>query len=77
VLTAAAVICAGFGIFVLSDFPPTRRFGFAVILGTATAAWAALAALPALLSRTRQAQVASQGAARRQNASSERDPSVG
>lgn len=74
VLTAAAVICAGFGIFVLSDFPPTRRFGFAVILGTAAAAWAALAALPALLSRTtRKPQLPQPGAAHGEGASPERN----
>ncbi len=48
VATACAIICMGFGIFVLSDFPPTRRFGLAVVLGTFTAAVAALFVLPAL-----------------------------
>ena len=46
VLAATLLICVGFGIFVLSTFPPTRRFGFAVILGTMTAATMALVALP-------------------------------
>ena len=46
VLAAAGTISAGFGIFVLSSFPPTRRFGLAVILGTATAALMALVVLP-------------------------------
>ena len=46
VLTATLLICVGFGIFGLSNFPPTRRFGFAVILGTMTAATMALVALP-------------------------------
>ena len=46
ILTAASVIALGFGIFVLSDFPPTRRFGAAVILGTVAAALAALWVLP-------------------------------
>ena len=53
VATACAVICAGFGIFALSDFPPTRRFGAAVILGTVVATTVALGALPALMARTR------------------------
>ena len=53
VATACAVICAGFGIFVLSDFPPTRRFGAAVILGTVAATTAALAVLPGLMARRR------------------------
>lgn len=47
VLAAAGILTAGFGIFVLSDFPPTRRFGLAVVLGTAAAAVLALVVLPA------------------------------
>ena len=46
VLTTTLLICVGFGVFGLSSFPPTRRFGFAVILGTLTAATMALVALP-------------------------------
>ena len=46
VLSATLLICVGFGIFTLSTFPPTQRFGFAVILGTMTAATVALVALP-------------------------------
>jgi predicted RND superfamily exporter protein len=46
VLAATGILGAGFGIFVLSSFPPTRRFGLAVILGTATAAALALVVLP-------------------------------
>ncbi|UCD23903.1 MAG: MMPL family transporter [Gemmatimonadota bacterium] len=46
ILGASLIICAGFGIFSLSSFPPTQRFGFAVILGTLTAASMALVALP-------------------------------
>lgn len=46
ILTATGIICVGFGIFVLSDFPPTQRFGIAVMLGTATAALIALIGLP-------------------------------
>ena len=48
VLGATAIICAGFGIFALSTFPPTQRFGIAVILGTATAAMMTLVVLPRL-----------------------------
>ncbi|NNM34848.1 MAG: MMPL family transporter [Gemmatimonadetes bacterium] len=51
ILTATSVIALGFGIFVLSDFPPTRRFGVAVILGTVAAATAALLVLPSLMGR--------------------------
>ena len=40
------VICCGFGIFLLSDFPPTLRFGVFVIFGSATAASAALFLFP-------------------------------
>ncbi|MGI9626821.1 MAG: efflux RND transporter permease subunit [Longimicrobiales bacterium] len=49
ILTACAVICVGFGIFALSDFPPTQRFGFAVILGTLSAAAAAAFVLPSIM----------------------------
>lgn len=48
VLTASGIICAGFGIFVASSFPPTRRFGLAVMLGTVTAATMALLVLPGI-----------------------------
>lgn len=48
VLRASVIIVAGFGIFALSGFPPTRRFGFAVIIGTMTACLMALAVLPRL-----------------------------
>ena len=46
VLSATLLICVGFGIFGLSTFPPTGRFGLAVILGTLTAAMMALVTLP-------------------------------
>ncbi len=46
VLGATLIICAGFGIFSLSAFPPTQRFGLAVVLGTITAATLALIGLP-------------------------------
>ena len=49
VLVATGIISAGFGIFVLSSFPPTQRFGLAVILGTAAAATMALVVLPRLM----------------------------
>ena len=51
ILTACGVICLGFGIFALSDFPPTRRFGTAVILGTMAAAAAAAVVLPSAMGR--------------------------
>ena len=60
VLAATLLICVGFGIFGLSTFPPTRRFGLAVILGTMTAATMALVTLPLAVeaSRRRQAEEA-------------------
>jgi predicted RND superfamily exporter protein len=48
VIGATGIVAAGFGIFVLSTFPPTQRFGLAVILGTAAAAALALVVLPGL-----------------------------
>lgn len=51
VLGATAIVCAGFGIFVLSSFPPTQRFGLAVIVGTLAAATMALVVLPSLTRR--------------------------
>lgn len=48
VLGATAIVSAGFGIFALSSFPPTQRFGLAVIVGTLTAAAMALLVLPRL-----------------------------
>ncbi len=53
ILAGALIICVGFGIFVFSSFPPTARFGAAVILGTITAATMALWVLPALAGRMR------------------------
>lgn len=51
VLTAMAVIAAGFGIFALSSFPPTRNFGIAVVTGTVAAGALTLIALPFLATR--------------------------
>jgi uncharacterized protein len=48
--TSLLVICCGFGIFVISNFPPTQRFGVFVIFGSATAASAALLLFPWLAS---------------------------
>jgi len=54
VLAATLLICVGFGIFGLSTFPPTRRFGSAVILGTMTAATMALVTLPLAIEALRR-----------------------
>lgn len=51
VLGATLILAAGFGLFALSSFPPTRRFGVAVALGTAMAAAVALFVLPTLARR--------------------------
>jgi predicted RND superfamily exporter protein len=48
--TSLLVLCSGFGIFLLSTFPPTQHFGVFVMLGSATAATAALFMFPWLAS---------------------------
>jgi predicted RND superfamily exporter protein len=48
VLTATLIVSTGFGIFALSSFPPTQRFGISVIIGSLTAAAAAVLVLPRL-----------------------------
>jgi len=45
------VVATGFSIFLLSNFPPTQRFGLAVVFGTAIAAVMALWIFPGLLPR--------------------------
>ncbi|RMH20364.1 MAG: hypothetical protein D6696_08360 [Acidobacteria bacterium] len=50
---AMLILASGFGIFALSSFPPTQRFGLAVALGTVTAAAMTLVVMP-LLARTRR-----------------------
>jgi predicted RND superfamily exporter protein len=42
------VVVAGFAILAASGFPPTQRFGLAVIIGTLTAGAMALWVFPAL-----------------------------
>ncbi len=51
ILGATAILACGFGIFLLSSFPPTARFGFAVAVGTSIAAFASLVLLPFLATR--------------------------
>ncbi len=46
ILYSMTVVCAGFGIFILSGFPPTQRFGFSVVLGTLLSPLPALFILP-------------------------------
>ncbi|HEY6253285.1 MAG TPA: MMPL family transporter [Candidatus Angelobacter sp.] len=56
IATSLLVICCGFGIFLLSNFPPTQRFGLFVIFGSATAAAVALFMFPYLASISRRAK---------------------
>jgi predicted RND superfamily exporter protein len=49
--TSLLVICSGFGIFLLSSFPPTQRFGSFVMFGSAAAAATALFLFPWLATR--------------------------
>lgn len=46
ILYSMSIVCAGFGIFMLSGFPPTQRFGFSVVLGTLLSPLPALFLLP-------------------------------
>ena len=55
------VLCSGFGIFLLSDFPPTQRFGFSVVLGSLVSACAALFLFPYLASLSLRREVMSHG----------------
>lgn len=49
VWSAMLIIGAGFGIFALSMFPPSQRFGVAVLVGMAAAAPLAIFVLPSLV----------------------------
>ncbi|MBU1090459.1 MAG: MMPL family transporter [Candidatus Omnitrophica bacterium] len=53
VLTSMFVIAIGFGIFLFSTFPPTQRFGGAILLGTVLAALTALYIMPLLSDKNR------------------------
>jgi len=53
VLAASLIVAVGFGLFALSSFPPTQRFGFAIALGTAASAAVTLLVLPVLAARSR------------------------
>ncbi len=46
VLGNALIVSAGFGIFGFSNFPPTQRFGFSMVLGSLMSPLAALLILP-------------------------------
>ena len=48
VITSTLIICAGFGIFFFSSFPPTQRFGETIVLGSIVAAFSSLFIFPLL-----------------------------
>ena len=48
IFIASGLVIAGFAVFTLSEFPPTVRFGGAVVFGTVVAAFGALVLLPFL-----------------------------
>jgi predicted RND superfamily exporter protein len=54
VVGAATLLALGFGIFGLSSFPPTRRFGIAVVVGLAAATVLTMVVLPWLATRLAQ-----------------------
>jgi predicted RND superfamily exporter protein len=58
ILAFFVVVTAGFSIFLLSNFPPTQRFGLAVVTGSAVAAVMALWVFPGLLGPTGSAAAA-------------------
>ncbi len=51
IFIASGLVIAGFAVFTLSEFPPTVRFGGAVVFGTVVAAFGALVLLPFLACR--------------------------
>ncbi|MDD5614204.1 MAG: hypothetical protein PHQ54_03940 [Candidatus Omnitrophica bacterium] len=53
VLTAMFVVSVGFGIFSFSSFPPTQRFGLAILVGSILASLTALFVMPLLVSKIR------------------------
>lgn len=55
IVGAMLILAVGFGIFALSSFPPTRRFGILVATGTLVSAFMALAVLPVLATARRTA----------------------
>ena len=55
ILRSTAIVVLGFGLFALSSFPPTRRFGFGVAAATAIGAVVALSVIPALSRRRERA----------------------
>jgi predicted RND superfamily exporter protein len=62
IVVSMLIVCAGFSIFMLSEFPPTQRFGLWVVLGTLLVLPSTLFFLPKVASawskrrKTRNAQ---------------------
>ncbi|MBE7638149.1 MMPL family transporter [Sneathiella sp. P13V-1] len=56
ILGASVVIFCGFSVLFLSEFPPTIRFGFILMMGAFIAALVSLILFPALLSRTQKSE---------------------
>lgn len=50
ILVSMLIVCLGFSIFILSEFPPTRRFGLWVVIGTLLVLPSALCFLPTVAS---------------------------
>lgn len=48
VLSSMVIVCAGFSIFLFSTFPPSQRFGGAIVFGTLLASFTALYIMPFL-----------------------------
>ncbi len=46
IITSMTIVCAGFGIFFFSSFPPTQRFGGAIVFGTIISSMTALFIFP-------------------------------
>ena len=51
IITSMLVICAGFGIFFFSSFPPTQRFGGTIVFGAFIATFTAMYIFPLLAKR--------------------------
>ncbi|MBI4265397.1 MAG: MMPL family transporter [Acidobacteria bacterium] len=56
ILASMLIVTSGFALFLLSDFPPTRRLGVLVCIGAALTDLVVLVILPVLASRARRAR---------------------
>lgn len=57
VITSTIIICAGFGIFFFSSFPPTQRFGETIVFGSVIAAFSSLFIFPLLAKTNRRRRI--------------------